>query len=716
MPSKQAVELAREKLSASGLTLEDAKQLGMIIADAAEVQQLGHKDTRPGIVFAYYDPFAGSFTAPTIFHRVRFLGDLTGFAAQTKPRRYGQPAGTLNSVYIPRVKGINWGVLLAGSEPLVITEGELKAACACKLGIPTIGLGGVDLIRAQKKGADALPLLDQIHWAGRTVYVVFDTDQPDGLKDSVRQSAGRLMDFLLARGAVPMLATLPAEEDGSKVGLDDFLVKHGAERFSDEVLPTALGHNSAKVLCDLAADYCYIESMDKFMGSDPDVAMSAAHFDRVAKMRKVSLLALERHRVEGGYITKMTPQVMSPSEALVTWSGARRYTNVIYAPGSPSVVLRGGESYANLWGGWRSEYTKDTLPSEAQRNKVMSEWFWAMDNVFGEDPTAREFAEHWFFYPIQNPGAKLFTCMIVCSLLQGVGKSFLGEMLAKHVYGAVKPGPTHAWVLTEGDLNTPFNSYMHARSFVMGDDIASHDRKAVYEKVKSYVTSPIVQINTKNVPQYMSDNCTNFYLTGNELAMFYLQDNDRRSMVHIIRRPTKAVERYTELRKLFDAGIGGPTLLWYAREKYDAKAFNPNAAAPVTASKREVIGYSKQGVAEWVADLVSDLEGVSRPFATSEEVLALLELAAPHLAQQRGTVDRIGAFLRENGAQQWKGGKQVRILVNGMHKRSRVWVLGKFNEVGEMGENHIKTAIEDTPFQFIEVGSKVTPIRKARKY
>jgi len=73
--------------------------------------------------------------------------------------------------------GYDWRALAKDtSESLIITEGEKKALKACKSGLTTIAVAGVWSWRSKKKGVAAIPDFDRIEWAGRKVYLAFDSD------------------------------------------------------------------------------------------------------------------------------------------------------------------------------------------------------------------------------------------------------------------------------------------------------------------------------------------------------------------------------------------------------------------------------------------------------------------------------------------------------------------------------------------------------------
>lgn len=174
-------------------------------------------------------PFPGSDGRPTGYVRVkpdrpRTLGG--------KRVKYESPRKAPNRAYLPP------GTLAAladPSAPLLLTEGEKKAAKADQDGFPCVGLVGVNGWQTKRPtGAggtkagprELIPDLAAVAWAGRRVYVVYDSDAAD--KPEVRWAEWHLAEALRAAGADVRVVRLPPGSDGAKVGLDDFLLAHGA--------------------------------------------------------------------------------------------------------------------------------------------------------------------------------------------------------------------------------------------------------------------------------------------------------------------------------------------------------------------------------------------------------------------------------------------------------------------------------------------------------
>jgi hypothetical protein len=142
--------------------------------------------------------------------------------------RYESPKGQPNRAYFPP------GTIAALSDPakpLLITEGEKKAAEADQEEFPCIGLTGV--YGWQQKRIDQtqprvlIEDLAGIAWTRRQVTIIYDSDASE--KQGVVWGEWHLAEALERSGAVVRVVRLPAGPKGAKQGLDDFLVAQGPE-------------------------------------------------------------------------------------------------------------------------------------------------------------------------------------------------------------------------------------------------------------------------------------------------------------------------------------------------------------------------------------------------------------------------------------------------------------------------------------------------------
>lgn len=113
-----------------------------------------------------------------------------------------------------------------GDEPLLTTEGCKTGDAATSRDIPTVVLAGVwGWCVPGKKPYKLRPCWDHVNLEGREVNIAFDSDCMT--KEGVQQALEALVRCLEARGAVVKVIYLPDAPDGSKQGIDDYLVAGG---------------------------------------------------------------------------------------------------------------------------------------------------------------------------------------------------------------------------------------------------------------------------------------------------------------------------------------------------------------------------------------------------------------------------------------------------------------------------------------------------------
>ena len=264
MPTASKVfQYFSERLAESGLDEDDAAKLGFRPVDSAKFVHPSY-DPRPGFVIPYREPLTGkpltSHPGRQPHERLRYLGpELPGFkaVAEHKPHRYVQPPGSGVAAYFPLL-GVDWREIITDPKvPIVITEGEIKAACACKHGFRTIGLGGVWSWLSKAACTRFLPELEKVTWANRLVYMAYDSDLRTNSK--VASAVNALAEALFDRGANPYLVNLPNPKDQEikKIGLDDFLVAEGPDAF-ESLLDLAQPLTLARALWAMNNEVAYV--------------------------------------------------------------------------------------------------------------------------------------------------------------------------------------------------------------------------------------------------------------------------------------------------------------------------------------------------------------------------------------------------------------------------------------------------------------------------
>lgn len=197
----------------------------------------------------------------------------------------------------------------------------------------------------------------------------------------------------------------------------------------------------------------------------------------------------------------------------------------------------------------------------------------------------------WFAYPLQHPGAKLRTAVIIHGD-EGAGKNFLMDTVVA-IYG--KYGTT----VGQDELEDKFNDWRSAKLFVVGDEVSSR-QELVHNKnrLKSLITSPTVQINPKGLARREEANHMNVAFLSNEQVPLALDNSDRRYLVIYTPR-AKDPGYYADLSEW--RANGGLAAFYHFLLHYNTEGFSPFAPAPATLAKADLIAINRKSPEQfWV--------------------------------------------------------------------------------------------------------------------
>jgi hypothetical protein len=569
------------KLAESALDAADAKILRLTPHTAVEAKALKLPATKAGFHIPYFD----LNRKPLKFFRYRYMEDTrSGFqaAAGKKPLRYAQPSNTEVEVYMPPL--VDWKALAKDpATPLVFTEGELKAACASKHGIPTLGLGGVWSFQSKKQGLPLISAFDAFEWKERTVYIVYDSD--GATNPDVVAAEGRFAGRLLERGATVYIGRLPqppAESELKKYGLDDYIVEQGLPKFRELVLETAYEYAASKALHDLNKRVVYVRNPGLVWDHDHQMRMAPGAF----KEHAFSNLHYWEERVTK---TGTTLAKVPAAKSWLEWEYRAECPMITFAPGQPGITEDGK---LNSWTGWG-------LP-EPMEGEV-DEWHRLLAHIFGNDKESLRYFTQWAAYPLQNPGAKMHVAAAVWGPVHGSGKTLVGNTLQR-IYGT-----KHSTELKDADLEDARFEWAENQQFIVADDITARGDRKFMRKLMTMITQHTLRMNPKYVASYTIEDRINYYFTSNDPDALFMDDQDRRFFVHEV-AAGKFPDPLNYVRWMkSDAGAAA---LWWYLLNFDMTGFDPHAPAPDTIGKSSMIELGKSELGAWVHELKTNTEQV----------------------------------------------------------------------------------------------------------
>ena len=643
--------MARSMLAASGLDMGDAKTLGWTFHSAVETKTLlSTAWPLPSMRIPYFTTEGARVplrARPGWPDFVRYRALRTPVPAPADFNKYTQESRTGVCAYFP--PNADWpSIINDWTKPILITEGEKKAAKGCKEGFNVIGLGGVNSYGAKSNlGARLLPELDAILWVRREVTIVYDSDLRSNTH--VSDAMNDLAEVLTDVGAIVRTVLLPTLNGDEKVGLDDFLLLAGAAALDDLLAQTAIHLNFGKAMWEINKTHAFVAPLSRVLNMrSTTLSTTAAFKDEVAGKHTTQEL-----NKDGGLKFIEVPA----GPAWIGWRMRQQVQQIVYDPSKaplalvPSSVDYSGEHERdfNCWPGWGVQAKKGPV-------KLFTA---LLDHLFtGAEPELKTWFIQWLAYPLQHPGIKMYTACLIWSRVEGVGKSLLGTCM-RRIYGK------NFSLVEQAEIDSSFNSWAERRQFILADDITGSDKRHLFDRLKKMITQESVRINQKNQPHYEIDDCMNWMFTSNQPDAFIMGDTDRRFAIHEVTVKPLSTEFYAEFNTWFRSEEGAAAIFHYFLH-VDLTGFNPHARAPVSAAKNRMAQAARSDLATWVLDVVASPDEFLRvgdaPLAgdlfTNSQILSCY---AARIGVQTESIPpkRMGGELTRAGVRQVHGGQVV---------------------------------------------------------
>lgn len=237
----------------------------------------------------------------------------------------------------------------------------------------------------------------------------------------------------------------------------------------------------------------------------------------------------------------------------------------------------------NLWGGWPTE------PKAGNCEKLLD----LLQYMCSGEDNARELYQwvlRWVAYPIQHPGAKMKSTVVVHGL-QGTGKNMFFEAVMA-IYGK------YGRILDQDALVDKHNDWASRKLFLIADEVvAQAHRFELKNKLKTLITGTWVRINPKHLAAYDEANHVNLVFLSNEDMPSVLEEDDRRHCV-VWTPPPQRPDYYKAVQAEIESG--GIAALHHYLLHLDLGDFSPSSRPPDTDAKRRLIDLAKDSPVEFV--------------------------------------------------------------------------------------------------------------------
>lgn len=243
----------------------------------------------------------------------------------------------------------------------------------------------------------------------------------------------------------------------------------------------------------------------------------------------------------------------------------------------------------NLWGGW------PTKPKAGKCDRLLELGEFLCCREIGIAAALWHWVRCWLAYPIQHPGAKMATALVMHGP-QGTGKNMFFEAVMA-IYGE------YGRIVDQAAIEDKFNDWASRRLFLIGDEVVA--RMELYHtknKLKSLITGEWIRINPKNVGAYDERNHVNIVFQSNEDQPLVLERDDRRYTV--IKTPDKLTQDFYDAVAV-EIREGGISALHDYLLNYPLGDFNPHTKPPMTAAKADLIDMGKDSTERFYDDWIA---------------------------------------------------------------------------------------------------------------
>lgn len=197
----------------------------------------------------------------------------------------------------------------------------------------------------------------------------------------------------------------------------------------------------------------------------------------------------------------------------------------------------------------------------------------------------------WFAYPLQNPGAKMRTAIVIHGG-EGTGKNLILSVLLD-IYG------NYSAIITQTELESSFNGWASRKLFINGNEVVS--RQEMYHKkgvIKNMITEPKWTINEKNINPRDEANHANIVFTSNSLQPVSPDKDDRRYLV--LWTPPKLDKKfYREVAN--EINSGGVAAIYDYLLNLDLDGFDEFTEPLMTNAKKDLIDISMKSDERFIA-------------------------------------------------------------------------------------------------------------------
>jgi putative DNA primase/helicase len=230
--------------------------------------------------------------------------------------------------------------------------------------------------------------------------------------------------------------------------------------------------------------------------------------------------------------------------------------------------------------------TYDGLPLAPERNdEACANLIWLIDFLCNHDEASRDWLVRWLAYPLQHPGAKMDTAVLMHSIMEGSGKSLLFADAMGELYGQ------YAATVGQTQLESNFNAWQSRKLWAVFEEVVSRDQRYnQVGKIKHLITGKTVRMESKFINGWEEANHMNAVFLSNEILPWPISESDRRLLVMWPMETLPAARQKAigaELRN------GGVAALYAWLLSIDLGDFDQRTRPPKTEARERLVALSR---------------------------------------------------------------------------------------------------------------------------
>lgn len=202
----------------------------------------------------------------------------------------------------------------------------------------------------------------------------------------------------------------------------------------------------------------------------------------------------------------------------------------------------------------------------------------------------RNYFGRWLAHAVRKPEERMIATPVLRSA-HGIGKGFLVETLLSNLIGKQSVA-----VCGLKDVVGEFNDVVQGKTLLLIDEVYK-SKKSTTDALKSFQGNSTIPLKRKHKPTVTIGNYINFIVTSNDHVPLMLEKGDRRFWVpDFIKHKESQAETADFINSKLKPWLldGGFQLVRDYLEQVNLNNFKATDAAPSTASKTEMMGFSTE--------------------------------------------------------------------------------------------------------------------------